>query len=164
MHIADSAPNIAAELRYLAKNIAWLAHQPEAIQAFDELTQAVIIVETTIRQPPVAFWYAGPCDTCKRDMYARYGVTEVTCVGCQLIYDVEDRREWLLTVVQDRLERAAVISRALAGLGHDVSRKRIGTWRQRELIAPHAFDAKGNPLYRVGDVLDLLERLDGATL
>lgn len=146
------------DLRYLAANIGWLAHQTEALAAFDELNNAATLVETTIRQPPAALWYAGPCDHCRRDMYARYGVPEVTCPSCNLIYDVEDRRDWLLTVVEDRLERAVTICRALSGLGHDVSRHRLGMWQTRGLIAPHGHDARGYPLFRVGDVLDLLNR------
>lgn len=165
MQTPDGArPNISELLRYLADNVGWIAHQVDAELAFDELDYAVHLIETTIRQPPVALWYAGPCDECSRDMYARYGVTEVTCVSCQLVYDVEDRRRWLLTVVEDRLERAVVISRALSGLGQKVDRHRIGMWRTRGLIEARGHDAKGNPLYRVGDVIDLLERIDGIEL
>ena len=148
------------DLRYLADNIGWLAHQTQALAAFDELGHIARLVESTIRQPPPAFWYAGPCDTCHRDMYARYGDPEVTCVSCNLIYDVEDRRAWLLTVVRDRLERAVVLCRALSAFGHDVSRQRLGMWQTRGLLAPRAHDEKGYPLYRVGDILDILERLD----
>lgn len=146
------------DLHYLAANIGWLAHQPVALAAFDELGHVVALVETTIRQPPAALWYAGPCDHCRRDMYAYYGVPEVTCPSCNLIYDVEDRRRWLLTVVEDRLERAVTICRALSGLGHDVSRHRLGMWASRGLITPRGHDPRGYPLFRVGDVLDLLER------
>jgi hypothetical protein len=151
----------AADLRYLADNVGWLAHQTYALAAFEELTHAAaVIIESAIRQPPPALWYAGPCDTCRRDLYARYGEPEVTCTGCNLIYDVEDRREWLLTVVEDRLERAVVICRALSAFGHDVSRHRLGMWQTRGLIAPRSHDEKGYPLYRVGDVLDILNRLE----
>jgi hypothetical protein len=148
------------DLRYLADNLGWLAHQADALAAFDELTHATILVEITIRQPPPALWYAGPCDHCHRDMYARYGMAEVTCLSCNLLYDVEDRRRWLLTVVEDRLERAVTICRALSGLGHEVSRHRLGMWQTRGLITPRGHDAKGYPLYRVGDVLDVLDRVD----
>lgn len=147
------------ELRYLADNVGWIAHQPDAVEAFDELDQATILVEVTIRQPPWATWYAGRCDHCGLDMYAYRDDLAVECAVCLITYDVAERRKYLLDVVRDHLDRASVISRALSGLGVEVSRQRLKTWEGRGLIAAKAVDLSGRPLYRIGDVIDLLTRL-----
>jgi hypothetical protein len=151
--------NIAESLRYLADNVNWLAHQPDAAAAFDELDQVPTLVESAIRQPSWPSWYAGRCDKCGHDMYAYRDDLAVECEQCHLFYDVAERRAYLLDIVRDHLDRPSVIIRALAGLGVEVSRQRIKMWETRGLIIVKAVDLSGRPMYRVGDVIDIVQRL-----
>ncbi len=150
---------VPESLRFLADNVGWLAHQGSADVAFDELTYAAQVAERTIRQPSEPTWFAGPCDQCGHDLYARLGAAEVECKACRLIYDVQDRRSWLLAQVDDRLERAATLSRAFVDLGLDISRQRLKMWERRGHLEAAGHDAKGRPLYRVGDVIDVFHKM-----
>jgi len=71
-------------------------------------------------------------------------------------YDMDGRREWLLEAAEDRLERAAHIAQAVTDLGSPISADRIRKWAERGRLVPHATDGRGRPLYRVGDVTELL--------
>lgn len=143
-------------LLFLAANADWLMHRPEAEEAYDEILAALGQLRRTI-DTAAPRDYAGPCDVCGRDMYARPGDVEVTCKPCALIYPMEHRREWLLDQADDELARATDIAKALTGFGHDITRHRIGTWRDRGQLEPKGIDGIGRPLYRVGDVRKLLK-------
>jgi len=148
---------IPTTLAFLAAHAEWMMHRPEAEDIYGELTYATGLIAQVI-DVHASQSYAGPCDVCKRDMYATVGAEEVECKPCALVYDMKDRREWLLKAAEDRLERAADISRAVAGFGYDVTRLRIGKWAQRGQIVAHSRDEAGRPLYRVGDVIDLVQK------
>jgi len=66
------------------------------------------------------------------------------------------RREWLLECAEDRLERASLIARAVSDLGSPISADRIRVWAMRKRLFSHATDGMGRPLYRIGDVMELL--------
>lgn len=109
-------------------------------------------------------WYAGPCDDCKRDLYAETGHGRIECY-CGRAYDIGDRRATLLQAAADHLANAVTIARAVSWLGEEpVTPKRIGMWVHRKRLLPrghepypHGTDPqRTRPLYRVGDVLELL--------
>lgn len=96
---------------------------------------------------------------CGADLYARPGrdVTEVACRECGARFPIGDRRAWLLEQAQDRLLPATELARAIDGLGVDVTPSAIWKWKERGRLVPHGADALGHPLYRVGDVMDLVD-------
>lgn len=150
----------ATALRYLADQTGWIAHHPDAVQAFDELEHCVGLIESAI-DLPVASVYAGPCDACRADLYAKQGAETVECRPCDLVYQMDARREWLLRSAEDRLERSTDVARALTAYGRHITRKRIDVWGSRGLIVAHSHDRSGNPLYRVGDVIEMLNKMSG---
>jgi hypothetical protein len=84
----------------------------------------------------------------------------VRCRDCRTVYDVAERREWLLHSAEDVLATAPVISRALTRMGSEVMPDRIRQWASvsgggRRLVR-RGRDRSGVPLYRLGDVMDLL--------
>jgi hypothetical protein len=144
-------------LRYLADSVPWLAHRKdEAEDAFDELDNLAHLVERTIDTKEVGA-YAGPCDVCGRDMYARPGKRVVQCVHCNLDYDLAPRRDWLLKQAEDRLEPAIVIAKSLTANDRPVTAKRIRDWADREILEVKGHDRHGHRLFRVGDVQHLVE-------
>jgi hypothetical protein len=70
------------------------------------------------------------------------------------------RREWLLSSAEDRLERTTYIARALTAWGRHIKRYRIDVWATRGLLEVKGKDRSGNSLYRVGDVIKLLDHAD----
>lgn len=153
-HIAREA----IVLTFIATHIDWLAHRPEAPDAFDELHSAINLIRHNI-DTNAGLLYLGPCDTCHRDLYTREGTTTATCPGCATTYDVTDRRDWLLQQADDRLERAADICRALSGFGIDITRHRLKQWEYAGLLIAKGHDHLNRPLYRVGDVVDVSRRM-----
>ena len=145
-------------LRFIADHLDWLAHRDDAETAFDELGTVHMLFEVTIGARVVGP-YAGPCDICGRDLYAKTGATIVECRHCALEWDLEPRRAWLLGQVGDQLATAADLARALAGLGVDVNPASIRKWRERKLLHPAGTDRSGRPLYRVRDVQELIARV-----
>lgn len=144
-------------LRYVADNLDWLAHRDQAETAFDELATLHTLLEVTISNRTLGP-YAGPCDTCGRDLYARTGSPIVECRHCGLEWDLEPRRAWLLGQVGDQLATAADLSRALTGLGVDINATTIRKWRERKLLHQAGTDRQGHPTYRVRDVQELAAR------
>lgn len=127
---------------------------------------------------PADRWYAGPCNNdvpiepgshttrvCGAELYATTGRGLVECRKCQATYDVAARRDWLLAAADDHLANAATIARAVSWLGDtQLTPALIRVWAARgRLIAkghepyPNSADpTKTRPLYRVGDVIDLV--------
>ena len=152
-HIQDSETVHAA--KFIGEYVWWLRHRPEAPEAFKDLTLADRDLERVIDRP-APMKYAGPCNICRKDLYVREGAAMVECRPCGMTYDMDQRREYLLKCAEDRLERAAQIARAVTDLGSPISADRIRKWAERGRLLPHATDPRGRPLYRVGDVTELL--------
>lgn len=140
---------------WLTWRLDGIATQPWATDTAATIHRAVTHGLRVIDRPP-DLAYAGPCDECGADLYAPTGRGTVTCRACGLTWDLAERRTWLLGLVEDRLATATEIARALTGLGNTVTAERIWQWKHRDRITPRTHDRAGRPLYRVGDVLDLL--------
>lgn len=162
---------LAAVAAWLATQVEWLRHQPEAEQALDELADAcAVAVRIVDRRAPR--WYAGPCRVpllvdgqpvvCPQDLYAHPGATTVRCGACGAQHDAAARRDWLLDAARDTLAHAEMVGRALAALGLDVDPARVRVWAARGHIVAHGHEQAGRrtrPLYRVGDVEDVARRM-----
>lgn len=131
-----------------------LAAQPD-IDSAQQLVRVVQKAEYVIDRPPERT-YAGPCDDCGRDLYAEHSKQTVICHHCGISYDLAARRQWLLRVVNDRLATATEIARALTSLELPVTAERIRQWKHRERIDVVSHDRLGRPLFRVGDIVELL--------
>lgn len=146
-------------LRYLADSTDWLAHRPgdEALDASDELQliAAMVVATSDTHEPGV---YAGPCDICGDELYAKPGARVVHCRLCNVDYDVEPRRQKLLKKAESKLLGAADIARVLTGAGLKVTPERVRTWIAREQLKPAGIDRARRPLYRLRDAQRLAEQ------
>lgn len=147
---------LPALARWLLGRVGDLAHHEAGDEAKTDICAAVERAERAVDRTADR-WYAGPCDVCRRDMYAQPSAGVVNC-WCGAQYDVAERRAWLLDSAEDVLAHAALIARALSALGHKVGVDRLYKWAERGRIAPRSVDLRGRPLYRIGDVLDALGR------
>lgn len=111
--------------------------------------------QRVIDRPPERI-YAGPCGLCGADLYALGGVTEVTCQVCGTAEDVARRRAFLLSKVDDQLATATETARALTSLDLPVTPERLRQWKHRGRLVTRGHGPTGHPLYRVGDVIELL--------
>lgn len=140
----------------------WLLHRHHAlvarhdpVRAYADIVLLVQRAEQVIDRPP-ELWYAGPCLSCGEDLYAQPAATLVRCVGCGREYGVKARRSWLLATVEDTLATAAQAEHILTLLEWPVTAARIRLWAHRGRIAAHGIDHQARPLYRVGDIKQLL--------
>lgn len=156
---ADQVPAMA---RWLLARHQHLARHPAAVEALDEIGDAVRRALRVIDRPPEC-WYAGPCWSeiapgveCGTDIYALPGAVTVRCPCCHADWSVGERRVWLLQAAEDTLAYGALIAQALTSLGQEVTPERIRQWAKRGRIVAHGTDSRGRPQYRVGDVMGLL--------
>lgn len=119
---------------------------------------------------PAEKWFAGVCSMetptgiCPRDLYASTSTGDIECPSCGYRHDVDARREVLLKYAEDVLATATEAARAIT-VWSDYERgenrlvKRIGMWEERGRIERRGIipmGGKDRPLYRIGDILDLL--------
>jgi hypothetical protein len=149
------ANTMAAMAAWLLCRMEAIRHHEAAPEIVDDVRQAVRRARQVIDRP-ADLMFAGPCDQCGHDLYARPESAEITCQPCQLVYDVKDRREWLLASAEDHLATASEIAGFLSAFHDDVSPGRIAKWGERGRITERGVNSHGRKMYRVGDVLDKL--------
>lgn len=145
--------------RWLLFNLNHIERSPGAEYIVTDIAEAVEAAERAIDRPPEQ-WYAGPCDTCRTDLYADPGATLVQCRNCRSAYGVDGRREHLLAAAEDALATATHAARALTSLGQPITPDRIWKWAERGRITAHGIDPMGRPQYRVGDLRALLDEAE----
>ncbi len=139
-----------------------------------EFLDQMLDCETRMRKlvdRPADRWYAGKCsasdesgNACPTELYALEGKPTITCPTCQAQHDVTKRRDFLLREAKDYLVTATEAAGALLSwTDYDGTEtnliKRIGKWRERGRLADHGSEVvngKARPLYRLGDVQELL--------
>ena len=158
---------------YLTRMLRHIAGADWAAELLEELLHAETQLRKLVDNPPER-WYAGPCTAgmdglewaalCGEDLYASIDRDVVTCRECDSVYDIADRRTWLLAAAEDRLETAQNLAHALvllADIDTDERRlaNRIRQWSARGRIAVRDTVLEGSklrPRYRLGDALDLV--------
>lgn len=150
--------NIPAMARWLMWRVDGLMLSELGAEAVDEITR-LSERGTRLVDRPADKWYAGPCNAtedCATELYAKTKAGNISCPGCGSTYDIAQRRSFLLESAEDVLADATVLAGAVSWLGGTpVTAARIWKWKERGRIIPHGHDGK-RPLYRVGDVLDVL--------
>jgi hypothetical protein len=160
---ADSLPAMAG---WLIGEVRWLRRHPDAASMYHDITHAVGRIRQVVDRAPNLV-YAGPCgalvgaDTaahrCGADMYATPGAAVVTCQACRTHHDVEQRRDWMRDALKEYLLTATEIARAMTSPSQEVRADRIWQWASRGRLVSRGTDSTGRlPLYRVGDVQELL--------
>lgn len=149
---------------FLLTQLEWIRHHPEAARFVDELSAAAATLRRCVDSPATPA-YAGPCweeiddGRCDFELYAAEGAASVRCGGCGTTHDLAARRRWLLAEAQDALATAATIAAGLSSLDMPVTSSMIRNYADRGRIVAHGSDQQGRPMYRVGDVVDVLLEL-----
>lgn len=162
------ANTASALARWLLGHVSFLTHHEAALEAVEEIAQAVGRLRASLDVAPEEV-YAGPCtallgdmtshdDECGEDLYARLGASVVACRACSSEYDVAERRVWLLAAAEDHLATLPEIERAIPRLAEaTIGTSTLRQWKRRQRLIPHGIRANGQELYRIGDVLDLMK-------
>lgn len=151
---------LAGMSRWLSRQRLAVMRHPALAEAVDELSGAVRHARRAIDRPP-SVWYAGPC-ICGGDLYARHGAPVITCRACGANVTTASQERWLMAQAADHLGTATEIARALHAFRSDLTPAMIRSYAHRGRLADRGHNQTGHPLYRVGDVLDLInERIAG---
>jgi len=142
-------PGLAALLAWLAGQLDWLRYRQEARELIDGLDDAIVSLRRVVDRP-TQLASLGVCghDGCELQVRHRPGVTMAHC-GCGCVWDVAERRAWLLGLAEDHLVTASFASAALGAWGVSVRPDVIRQWAHRGRLLPHG------GLYRLGDVRQL---------
>lgn len=149
---------------WLAGQVEWLRHHPSGADAVRQIAAAVDSARRVIDRPPDRRWLGlcgAPTDDgeCPHPVTALRGELHVSCRACGHVHDVEARRDELLATAQDQLAHASLIAAALTGLGRPIKADLVRKWAERGRLVAHGTDRSKRPLYRVGDVIDLVTDL-----
>jgi hypothetical protein len=145
---------IAVVAAWLRPRVGWLRYHEASQEAVDGICSAVDAVWRIVDRP-ADMLFAGPCNECDQDLYAHAGAQYVRChtPDCGQIYQVEERRRWLLEALDDHLVNATHASRLLTYLGITLASNSVRMYASKGRIVPHGMDRDGNPTYRLGDVV-----------
>ena len=152
--------DVAACCAYLLGHADWIRTQHWAPEILDELTDVADQLRRMVDRPADR-WFAGPCDHCERDLYAKAGALSIHCDDCDVTYDVMAKREKMLADAHDMNATASEIARAISWLGNEpLSAERIRKWVERKRLTRKGWlTVRGRelPTYRIGDVAALAE-------
>ena len=145
---------------------AWLAEHEAAIPLREEGPNIVADLDAAMGRalhvcdnPPEKV-LRGKC-YCGAELLSPRGAPVVRCHGCGHQWRGEQLDEALVAHIVDKLAPWP----ELEGYGHGALRIPRGTldsWRRRRKLTPVSHGLDGEPLYRVGDMLNLDERRRGA--
>lgn len=167
--------SLQALAAWLSSQVDWMRHQPAGGvligELLDALRQAVRSIDNPVRRLLI-----GACDAtiadeqgasveCGEQLYAREYDVEVECSRCGTVHTTRDTWDRMLDKSEDLLMTRTEIARALAGFGVTVSEKRLENWATRGRLLRRGMSTGRpvRPLYRLGDVRDLLAETDRAS-
>jgi len=162
-HYSDTA----AVAAWLGRNLHTLRLHVDAGQAHDEITNAVREARRAIDRPLERI-FAGPCSEplddgteCREDLYAAPGKAHATCRGCGARHDMQERRDWMLSCIEDQVAYSGLLAGLVTNLGVPIGSSTIRRYAAAGRIKVISVDAKRRPLYRIGDVLDVFLKRAG---
>lgn len=134
---------------------AWLDSPDAAGSALDLEQVVAVLVDHDVQVT------CGGALRCREDLWVPAGTAAgtVRCPACRAQVDVESRRTWLLQQVEDMLLPATELARAIDGLGVEMTPERLRKWAERGRLSERGrrlIGGRALPVYRVGDVLDLV--------
>lgn len=161
---------VAGYALWIAARIGDVRLRPWAPDMFAEVTDAVREATRAIDAPPdLAFMghCPGAYDTgegCTAELWAPPGTPVGRCRECGTEVDFAELRAAYVADAAHVLAPAPVIARAFTSQGQALTVERVRQWRHRGLVAPVDRDpATGRDLFRLGDVAEVLARMDART-
>ena len=153
---ADTLPSMAL---WLARHMHQIRRHEAAADIVAEVTAAVRAATRAIDRPAQRV-YAGPCPHCRTDLLSKPGHTQVTCTGCGTTHDIGTRQAHMRDQLDDYLGTATYAAAILPGIGIHVSAGTIRVWASRHrlevrVVVPAKYGGEDQPLYRLGDIVDL---------
>lgn len=161
-HLRPPAGSTTRAAAWLAGLPNLLALHPAADELFGDVTGVVAQIRAYIDRRADRV-YSGPCGSqvdagpCPGHLYARSRHGRVRCPACGTEHEVDERRAWMIDYALDLLVTATVaLGWARLLMDHVIPPGTWRSWVSRRRILAHGCDALGRPVYRFGDVCDLV--------
>ncbi|WHT21002.1 hypothetical protein N8J89_08025 [Crossiella sp. CA-258035] len=167
-HLRFDGTNHIEAAQWLSRFPSLLAQLDDADAMHSEIRDLHGRVQRMVDIPEDTRAYLGRCGSrinevlCTEELYARRKDSTVYCRTCASEWDVDGRRRWLLSQVDSQVCTAPQASALLSRLGVPVSEKDIQDMGKRGEIAATGQNPRRQRLYRVGDVMDAVLRVEAA--
>lgn len=182
--VAFSIPSLAL---WVLRHQTWVQTHPAAEELYAELMEAYRGAWRAIDRG-AGRMYVGICSaditgedgeagTCERDLFTTDLGRTVTCPECGAQHSPGDRREVLTAALQHQYVQSGVLVGIVDRLGRELTGSMIRGYRHRGQLGAFVYDEEATPddrgfrvrpvaetddgatlLYRVGDVLDAMDR------
>ncbi|MER7164512.1 DUF1922 domain-containing protein [Micromonospora sp. NPDC000207] len=145
-----------AAAQWLTRHLDWLRHRQEVPEAYRDIA-AVRRIVTGIVDRPAGRVLVGACD-CGTVLYAKATAATIGCRTCERAWDVAESRDILRQALDDKHMTASQIAALAVVADPDLDRQRVrrlvNVWGHRHAVDVRGHSADGDPLYRLGDVMD----------
>jgi hypothetical protein len=146
---------------YLAARAAQVRMRGWAPDMYVEVMDAVRRARRAIDAPPDLVFMGRCGDPCNEELWCPPGAHSVECRACGAVWERDELLAHFTGLAANVTAPAPVIARALTAQGKPLDAMRIYQWRKRGHLAPVGRDARtGSDLYRLGDVADVLARME----
>jgi hypothetical protein len=140
---------------WVSESVRRLRRDTTVLTAWDRLDADLCVAQRIVDRPDMLF--LGICSAPEADVYADAAESVSQCVRCRTVHDVAQRRAVLLAAVEDVWTTTAELSRAILWLTDQVvSPVLIRKWVNRGKLSARGVTSSGQPLYRIGDGLDIV--------
>lgn len=156
----DAQISNGAMAAWLRTRLGWIAHREWGPECFDELSRVAVDLSRAVDSPPPMI-ALGRCEAedCNGELRAHKEAAFVRCPECGESYDVNKRKDQLLSRADLRKFNAATLARILTALGDRDSEgkpivrslKWVTNRVQWDQLLPVGVDDAGNRTYRLGD-------------
>ena len=186
-NLEDDRPGLTAGLPSSTESrCGWLESHLSSVLTLEwagELLREMLDCERRLRRildRADTGWYAGICGheigreetaegvvpvTCARALYVTGRETWTRCPECGRTWDADERRKQMRREAEDRTVPVRVLARIAVGLTDEPSEakliRRIEQWVHRGTLTAagtKVIDGRARRVYRIGDVLALIER------
>lgn len=149
--------------RWAVLAAAQVRGMPDAMDRLRALSIILVDAHRVVDLPP-GRCYLGICSApldsggfCQTDIYGRLDRATAKCRVCGARHFASDRRATMLASAEEQWITGPDLARAITWMdGTTVSPERIRQWAARGKLTARGRTVTGQPLYRVGDALDIL--------
>lgn len=148
---------LAGMADWLLLRPSWMSLHTAAGELYLDITQAIATAWRAVDRAP-ANVYSGICGAttddgdCGQPLYSPPDHTWVRCRTCGSVWDVHERRQWLLGYAEQTPLTATRMAGLLAHAGITITAAQIRCYSARGRIEVVDRDQRGHPLYRISDV------------
>lgn len=166
-HLIFDVATIEDAARWMAGFPNLLASHVAAVEMHADFEALIYRARRAIDRPAQRV-YLGECGgptgngPCGSALYGIEGKSGARCHDCGTDWLVEARRRTMLGSLEDRLAHSGTLAAIVKANGVPLASSTIRNYARAGKVTAVARDLKGRPLYRVGDVLDVLLKRDTA--